>query len=92
MTIPIYPRLERAFKQAYLIPLTILRYGSARPKRARLHGSDNWIYIDPADTCAIKKVVHEPLRGKVSTNLIFWREMLAHLQPDLAVDVGLNYG
>jgi FkbM family methyltransferase len=92
MTTPIYPRLERAFKQAYLIPLTILRYGRARPRRARLHGSNNWIYIDPADTCAIKKVVHEPLRGKVSTNLIFWREMLAHLQPDLAVDVGVNYG
>jgi FkbM family methyltransferase len=92
MTTPIYPRLERAFKQAYLIPLTILRYGSVRPKRARLHGSNNWIYIDPADSCALKKVVHEPLRGKVSTNLIFWRELLTHLQPDLAVDVGVNYG
>lgn len=92
MTTPIYSRLERAFKQAYLLPLTWLRYGSLRPARAKLHGGDHWIYIDPTDQCAIKKVVHEPLRRKVSVNLIFWRELLAHLQPELAVDVGLNYG
>ena len=92
MTPPLYPRLERAFKQAYLLPLTFLRYGTTRPHRARLHQSDNWIYIDPDDPCAIKKVVQEPLRGKVSSNLIFWREFNAHLQPDLVVDVGLNYG
>ncbi|MCO5051725.1 MAG: FkbM family methyltransferase [Verrucomicrobiae bacterium] len=89
---PLYPRLERAFKQAYLLPLTILRYGAARPHRARLHQCANWIYIDPEDPCAIKKVVHEPLRGRVSSNLIFWREFNAYLQPELIVDVGLNYG
>lgn len=88
----LYPRLERAFKRAYLLPLTILRYGAARPHRARLHQCANWIYIDPEDPCAIKKVVHEPLRGRVSSNLIFWREFNAHLQPELVVDVGLNYG
>ncbi len=92
MTPPFYHRLEKAFKQAYLVPLTFLRYGSTRPHRAKLHGSNNWIYLDPNDRCAIKKVVHEPLRGKVSTNLIFWRKMLVKLQPDLAVDVGVNYG
>lgn len=92
MNPPLYHRVEKAFKQAYLVPLTLLRYGSVRPRRAKLHGCDNWIYIDPTDLCALKKVVHEPLRGKVSTNLIFWRELVAHLQPRLAVDVGLNYG
>ncbi len=92
MTPRIYHRLEKAFKEAYLVPLTLLRYGTARPRRAKLHGCDNWIYIDPSDPCAIKKVVHEPLRGKVSTNLVFWREFNAHLNPELVVDVGLNYG
>jgi len=92
MSAPLYPRIEKAFKQAYLVPLTILRYGTARPNRARLHGCDNWIYIDANDPCAIKKVVQEPLRGKVSANLIFWREFNAHLKPELIVDVGLNYG
>lgn len=87
-----YHRAEQAFKRAYVAPLAFLRYGSLRPSRAKLHGCDNWIYIDPADPCAIKKVVHEPLRGKVSANLIFWRECNAHLKPDLVVDVGLNYG
>lgn len=92
MNASLYSRVERLFKQAYLTPLTLLRYGTLRPQRARLHGCDNWIYIDPTDPCAIKKVVHEPLRGKVSSNLIFWREFNAHLKPDLVVDVGLNYG
>lgn len=87
-----YQRFEKAFKKAYLKPLVLLRYGSLHPKRARLHGSEHWIYIDPTDPCAIKKVVHEPLRGKVSDNLIFWRDFNRHLKPDLIVDVGLNYG
>ena len=92
MTPRLYHQVEKAFKQAYLAPLTFLRYGSTHPARAKLHGCDNWIYIDPNDPCALKKVVHEPLRGKVSTNLIFWRELVTHLQPHVAVDVGLNYG
>ena len=92
MKVSLYKRFEKAFKEAYLTPLTLLRYGTLRPQRARLHGSPHWIYIDPADPCAIKKVVHEPLRGKVSDNLIFWRDFTAHLKPDLIVDVGLNYG
>ena len=92
MTPRLYHQVEQAVKQAYLAPLTFLRYGSTRPARAKLHGSDNWIYIDPHDECALKKVVHEPLRGKVSTNLLFWRELVTHLHPQVAVDVGLNYG
>lgn len=85
-------RIEKAVKRAYLKPLTWLRYGTLRPRRAKLHGSDHWIYIDPSDPCATKKVVEEPLRGKVSNNLVFWRDFNRHLQPDLLVDVGLNYG
>ncbi len=87
-----YKRFEKAFKGAYLTPLTLIRYGTLRPERAKLHGSDHWIYIDPGDPCAIKKVVREPLRGKVSENLVFWRDFLAHLEPELVVDVGMNYG
>jgi len=92
MNVSSYKRFEKAFKQSYLKPLTLLRYGSLRPRRAKLHGSPHWLYIDPDDPCAIKKVVHEPLRGKVSDNLIFWRDFNRHLRPDLVVDVGLNYG
>ena len=84
--------IEKAVKRAYLKPLTMLRYGTLRPRRAKLCGSDHWIYIDPQDPCAIKKMVEEPLRGKVSDNLAFWRDFNRHLQPDLLVDVGLNYG
>ncbi len=92
MNVSPYKRFEKAFKEAYLKPLTLFRYGRLRPDKARLHGRSNWIHIDPDDPCAIKKVVHEPLRGKVSDNLIFWRDFNRHLQPNLIVDVGLNYG
>ena len=92
MKVSPYKRFEKAVKRAYLKPLTLLRYGTLKPKRAKLHGSDHWIYIDPDDPCSIKKVVEEPLRGKVSDNLIFWRDFNPHLKPDLVVDVGLNYG
>ncbi len=92
MKVSLYKRFEKSFKAFYLKPLTLLRYGTLRPKRAKLHGSDHWIHIDPDDPCAIKKVVEEPLRGKVSTNLVFWREFNRHLEPGLLVDVGLNYG
>ncbi|MGE9270397.1 MAG: FkbM family methyltransferase [Verrucomicrobiales bacterium] len=92
MKVSPYKRFEKAFKEAYLAPLTLLRYGTLKPSKARLHGSEHWIHIDSQDPCAIKKVVHEPLRGKVSDNLIFWRDFNRHLNPDLIVDVGLNYG
>jgi FkbM family methyltransferase len=92
MKVSPYKRLEKAFKRAYLKPLTLIRYGTLRPERAKLHGSDHWIYIDAGDPCARKKVVEEPLRGKVSDNLVFWRDFNRHLKPDLIVDVGLNYG
>lgn len=87
-----WTRFEKAFKRSLLTPLTFLRYGSTRPRKAKLHGCDNWIHIDPGDPCAIKKVVHEPLRKKVSPNLVFWRDFNAHLRPGLVVDVGVNYG
>lgn len=92
MKVSPYKRFEKAVKSAYLKPLTLLRYGTLRPRKARLHGSPHWIHIDPDDPCAIKKVVEEPLRGKVSDNLVFWRAFIAHLKPGLLVDVGLNYG
>ncbi len=92
MKVSLSKRFEKAFKSAYLKPLTLIRYGTLKPKRARLHGSPHWIYIDPGDPCARKKVVEEPLRGKVSDNLVFWRDFVPHLQPSLVVDVGLNYG
>lgn len=92
MKISPYKRFEKALKRAYLKPLTVIRYGSLKPDRAKLCGSPHWIYIDPEDPCAIKKVVEEPLRGKVSDNLRFWRDFIPHLQPTLVVDVGLNYG
>ena len=43
MTSPLYHRLEKAFKETYLLPLTLLRYGTAAQIR------------HPVDHCRIRK-------------------------------------
>lgn len=83
---------ERAAKSLLLAPQTLFRYGTLSPKRARLHGCENWIHIDPKDRRAIKKFVHDPIRKRVSPPLSIWREFLKKLTPAIAIDVGVNYG
>lgn len=47
--------LERGFKTMLLAPLTVARYGTLRPHKAKINECSNWIYIDPYDRCAVKK-------------------------------------
>jgi len=85
-------RIERAFKFVILGPRIVARYGTLNPRKVRLTGSDNWIHIDPRDARARKKFIYDPLRGRASTPLNFWRAFNAHLRPKLALDVGANFG
>ena len=84
--------IERSIKSLLLAPATLLRYGTLRPTRARLLDCSNWIHIDPNDRRAIKKIVHDPIRRRTSSPLVFWRDFLEKLAPELAIDVGVNYG
>lgn len=84
--------IERAGKSLMLAPATLARYGTLKPDRVRLHGCSNWIHIDPNDRRAIKKFVHDPIRRRSSPPLVFWRDFLFKLKPDIAIDVGVNYG
>ncbi len=89
---PRVKRIEWFFKKLYLNALTLARYGKLRPDRARLVRSQRMVHIDPADPCAWKKQVTDPLRGVYPRNQRFWREVCAALSPDIALDIGLNYG
>jgi len=85
-------RLESLFRAGWLLPRVVLRYGTTSPSRVRLPGCANWIHIDPTDVRARKKFIYDPLRRRVSPPLRFWRSFVAHLQPDIALDVGVNFG
>ncbi len=84
--------IERGLKSLYLAPLTIVRYGTLRPQKVKLSDCDNWIHIDPIDRRAVKKFIQDPLRKRISPPLVFWRDFLAKLTPNVAIDVGVNYG
>lgn len=68
------------------------KYGSTRPSAVQPDGAPSPIYIDPQDRRALKKIVHASIRGRISVPMRFWRSMVEAVQPDLALDVGSNYG
>ena len=84
--------LERLGKNIVLAPRILARYGCLRPSRVRLTDCAHWVHIDPTDGRAVKKFIQDPIRGRVSPPLAFWRAFNAHLEPSVAVDVGVNYG
>jgi FkbM family methyltransferase len=50
------------------------------------------VHLNPEDGRAVKKLVYDSARGRVSVPMQFWRGVVAELQPDLALDIGANYG
>ena len=84
--------LERLGKHIVLAPRIFARYGCLRPRRVRLTNCQNWVHIDPTDGRAVKKFILDPIRGRVSPPLAFWRAFNAHLEPSVSIDVGVNYG
>jgi FkbM family methyltransferase len=84
-------KLENFAKSLMIAPRVGLRYGTLKPERVRLVGCDHWVYIDPTDGRAVKKLIRDPIRGRISPPSAFWRAFNQHLQPAVAVDVGVNY-
>jgi FkbM family methyltransferase len=71
---------------------TLIRYGTLKPHRVKLYNCENWIHIDPNDMRTIKKFVRDPIRKRISPPLLFWRAFIEKLQPNVAIDIGMNYG
>ncbi len=85
-------KLERFAKYALYAPLVVIRHGSFRPSRVRIAATGAFIYFNVSDRRAVKKLIYDTARRRVSLPLRFWRDFLQKLQPDLALDVGTNYG
>jgi FkbM family methyltransferase len=85
-------KIESFVKSLVLAPRIYARYGSLRPTKVKLIRCDHWVHIDPTDRRATKKFVQDPLRGRVSPPSAFWNAFNKHLQPAVAVDVGVNFG
>lgn len=81
-----------SLKSIYLDLLTWRKYGSTRPDGVMPPGSPSAVFINPHDRRALKKLAHDSARGRVSVPMRFWRDAVSAMQPQLAIDVGANYG
>ena len=72
--------------------LLLLRYGTRHPSAVWIPGSPVPIQINPHDHRARHLIARRAVRGNVSTARRLWRDAVLHLQPDIALDVGTNYG
>ena len=84
--------IEWWLRELWLSPRVWRRYRTLRPHKVALPDVDAQIHIDPSDRRARKKLLYDPLRGRTNRNVRFWRDFCATLEPDLALDIGANYG
>ena len=75
-----------------LAPALLRQYGTLRPERVRLPHSRHAVYIDTSDRRAIKRILLDAVRGRYPVNRRFWIDFVAALEPEIALDVGANYG
>jgi FkbM family methyltransferase len=79
-------------KSGYLAFLTWRKFGTTKPREVVPPGSPSPVHINPEDRRALKKLAHDTVRGRTSVPMRFWRAAVSELKPQLAVDVGANYG
>lgn len=75
-----------------LAPALLRKYGTLKPERVRLPRSRHAVYIDTDDRRAMKRILLDAVRGRYPINRRFWVDFVQALDPDLALDVGANYG
>ncbi len=68
------------------------RYRTFKPDAVYLPGCSNLLSIDPEDQRAYRLLVRDVARGKITRSAKLWRCFNSHLNPQVLVDVGLNYG
>lgn len=85
-------QLESMVREVRLAPRVWLRFGTLWPSVVRLPAAHSDIHIDPRDRRARKKLLLDAVRGRYPLHRRFWNEFVAALAPDLALDIGANYG
>jgi FkbM family methyltransferase len=69
-----------------------MHHGSLSPTAVRIPGYNHSIEVNPEDPRARGVLIKDFAKGKISTPLKLWRQFVRHLDPNLVVDVGANYG
>ncbi|MEM6391886.1 MAG: FkbM family methyltransferase [Planctomycetota bacterium] len=85
-------RLEKKLKSTLYNGLALARWGTLYPTAVRPHRSVSPITFNPRDPRARKKLIHDTVRRNIPRNRAFWNRAIAQLQPQTALDVGVNYG
>lgn len=79
-------------KKTYLAALVLARYGTTRPRVVTLADGIHQVAVNPGDPRARKKITADAVRKKIRRNQHFWSRAVSTFRPDVAVDVGANYG
>ncbi len=82
----------RWVKRRYLDLRIALRYGTLYPRVVRLADGEREVSVDPRDPRARKKIMSDSIRGKQRHNQMFWLAAIEAIKPDVALDVGVNFG
>lgn len=85
-------RLEKQLKSALYNGMALARWGTLSPTEVRPYRSAGVISFNPGDPRARKKLIHDTLRRNIPRNRAFWNRAVTELEPDTAIDVGVNYG
>jgi len=85
-------QMEWTFKSIFMSMRAFLKWGTAWPKRVQLRDSAIAIAIDPHDRRARKRLIFDTLKQKLPRNRAFWSQACSLLKPQVALDIGTNYG
>lgn len=84
--------LEGLIREIRLAPRVFSKYHTLNPDRVEMPHAASPIYIDPADRRAKKKILFDSVRNRYSINRRFWVDFVSAMEPDVALDIGVNYG
>ena len=85
-------RLEKRIKAAACDALALMRWGTRFPEQVRPYRSAAVLSCNPRDPRVRKKLIHDTVRFNIPRNRAFWNRAVDTLQPQTAIDVGVNYG
>ncbi len=82
----------RWLKRRYLDLRILLRYRTLYPRFVLLADGEHEVSVNPRDPRARKKLIADSIRRKKRHNQIFWRAAVQDIEPDVALDIGVNFG
>lgn len=79
-------------KQLYLDARILWHFRELNPASVTLPPYGHRVFVDPRDRRARKMLLADTIRGKYRRNRDFWLRATERFAPDLAIDVGVNFG